>query len=159
MPRTVAPLEVVVRDVVEADQHQGAAQAAQHVGASSLEHRLDTLRLEDLVEAVNRAGVLASIATRRHHHATADGVKRVRQQTSNDRHCVRDGELGGKAGVLDERLRRVVQAEVGSAVEDDADARDNKAVVDTALAPAGLLGRLHIAISSVTMKILNYDTP
>ena len=140
--RTVLPLEVEVRHVVEADEHEGTAETTEHVGAGTLEHGLDSLVGENLVEAVNGAGVLAGIATGGHHHATTDGVQGVGDQTGNDGHRVADGELGGEVGVDEEGLRGVVESEVGSTVEDDADARHNEAVVDSALAPAGLLGGL-----------------
>ena len=54
------------------------------------------------------------------------------------------GQGGGMCGVCTVRryLGRVVEAEEGSAVDDDAAARDDEALVHTGLAPATLLGRL-----------------
>jgi hypothetical protein len=48
---------------------------------SSLEERLDTLGLDDLRSGVEHR-LVVDLASRGHHHATTDGVERVRSETS-----------------------------------------------------------------------------
>jgi len=145
---SVAPLEVVDLAVIESDQDKSAAEAAENVGASSLEESLGTLVGQNLAEAVDGSGVLAGVASRGHHHTTTDGIQRVGDEAGNDGDSVSNGELGVEVGALNEGLGSVVQSEVGSTVEDDSDAGDNESVVHTSTAPSGLLGGLHDAVEA-----------
>eukprot|EP00955_Chlamydomonas_euryale_P058825 357218-Chlamydomonas_euryale.AAC.10 len=61
---------------IVARQHTSTGNCTQHVGACTLEHRLDALILQDLGRTVHRRAVLDRRA-RRHHHATTDGVDGV----------------------------------------------------------------------------------
>ena len=73
--------------------------------------------------------------TRGHHHATTDGVKRVRGETGTGGDGPSEGERGGEVALEgadeDNRLDRVVETEVETTVDDDADDRGEEATVET----------------------------
>ena len=50
---TIAPLEVVLLAVVEADEHEGTAETTENVRAGTLEHGANTLAGENLAGAVD----------------------------------------------------------------------------------------------------------
>jgi len=142
----IAPLEVEVLGVIEADQDESTAETTENVGACTLEESWDTLLNENLAEAVNGALVLAGVFARGHHHTTTDGVQWVGDETSKNGHGVADGELHQEVGVGDVHLGGIIETEVGTAVEDDTDARNDETVVDTSASPTGSLGGLHDAV-------------
>eukprot|EP00967_Tisochrysis_lutea_P098112 scaffold144623_cov33-Tisochrysis_lutea.AAC.2 len=139
-------------DLVVADEDEGAAKSAQHVGAEALEHGTNALRLDDLRGAVQGALIEPLVAwlLGLHLKATANGVEGVRNEASNDGSGLGDGELGQEPHdtlVVLERvdgLERVEDAEVRAAIRDDANHRDAKTAVhgeDTAIG-----GGLHEAV-------------
>jgi hypothetical protein len=75
--RASTVLDVRGLDLVEAREHTGTGDTAQDVGAGATEERRESFVLEDLAGAIERALVLDSFA-RGHHHATTDGIERVR---------------------------------------------------------------------------------
>ncbi len=140
----VLPLKVVALAVVETDQDQGTGKTSEDVGTSTLVESTETFILYDLGEAVPRVLVLVGILSRSHHQTTADGVKRVGKETSSDSDSIAESELAQEASTLHEldTSESIVEAEVGTTVEDDTDARDGETIVDSSLAPASLLGSL-----------------
>mmetsp|Transcript_6305 Transcript_6305/g.18772 ORF Transcript_6305/g.18772 Transcript_6305/m.18772 type:complete len:387 (-) Transcript_6305:69-1229(-) len=153
-PREAARLHSErVLDLVVEHEHESAANRAYGVRACALEHGAEALVGEDLCEAVHGALVkplvLGLLAL--HLQAAADRVEGVRRVAGGDGHALGDGELGEDAhnavvvleGVL--LLGRVEEAEVDTAVGDDANHRHAEAVVETHEA-AGALGSLHEAV-------------
>lgn len=103
MPCLVLALVVNVRalDQIKARNGSGSGDSAQNVGARSLEEGSKALALENLHRAVHRALVVDSRA-RRHHHATADRVNGVRQNSGNDGD---DANLRSNTKLLPNRTR------------------------------------------------------
>ena len=129
-----APCNVDLLELVEAGQHTSTSNTTENVGTSALEERHDTLVLHDLQTAVNGRFVLDGLAGG-HHHATTDRVQGVRGNAGGNGHNPAQGK-GGHERVAqranqDQRLQRVVEAEVAAAVHDNADARHDEATVQT----------------------------
>lgn len=141
--------DVVGLHVVEADEDEGSAETTEDVGTGTLEEGVDTVVLEDLGSAVEGSRVLGLGGTRGHHHAATDGVEGVGDETSDDGDGVTEGEAGEEAGVLAHEVHLVggiVDAKVSTTVEDDTDAGDDEAVVDSTLTPSLGAGGLEDAV-------------
>jgi hypothetical protein len=115
-------------------QDTGTGNTTEDVGAGTLEERLDALGGDDLATGVHHRRVVDG-RTRGHHHATTDGVKRVRGETGTGGDGPSEGERGGEVALEgadeDNRLDRVVETEVETTVDDDADDRGEEATVET----------------------------
>lgn len=115
-------------------EHTSTGDTTEDVSTSTLEEGLDALLGDDLLGGVEGALVLDGL-TRRHHHATTDGVKRVRGNTGTGGDAPTEDE-GGKEVVLestgqDNGLDRVVHAEVETTVDDDTGDGGHEATVET----------------------------
>ena len=164
-------------ELVVDGQHTGAGDTTQDVGTSTLEEGADTLLGNDLGAAVNGALVVDGGA-RGHHHATADGVERVRGETGTGGDTPAEQERGDKvvleAEAAKSGLERVVHAKVQTTVDDDAgdggteaavqadDAvRGERLLVDineaVELALAGALGRLGVVGQTGTSIVERVD--
>lgn len=133
--------DVVGLHVVEADKDEGSAETTKDVGTSTLEESANSVVLEDLGSAVERSRVLGLSGTRGHHHAATDGVEGVGEETSDDGDGVTEGEAGEETGVLAHEVHLVgsiVDAKVSTTVEDDTDAGDDEAVVDSTVSSPSL---------------------
>ena len=79
--------------------------------------------------------VLFTYLTRCHHHATTDGIKRIRGNTSTSSHSPaeqeRSKEVTLKRTDKDDRLDRVVHAEVQTTVDDDTSDGRHETTVQT----------------------------
>lgn len=141
--------DVVGLHVVEADEDEGSAETTEDVGTGTLEEGVDTVVLEDLGSAVEGSRVLGLGGTRGHHHAATDGVEGVGDETSDDGDGVTEGEAGEETGILAHEVHLVggiVDAKVSTTVEDDTDAGDDEAVVDSTLTPSLSTGGLEDAV-------------
>lgn len=120
--------------LVVQSQHTSASNTTQDVGTSTLEERASTLLGNDLTSAVDRRLVLDGL-TRSHHHTTTDGVQRVRRNTGTSGHRPTQQERGNEVVLQgsnqDERLERVVHAEVQTTVDNDTNDGDGEATVQT----------------------------
>jgi len=130
--------KVELHETVKARQHTSARNASQNVGASAVHERHKALLLDDLQEAVNGAAVLLGL-TRGHHHASSHRVHRVRDEARGDRYGVAEAECGEQVRVVAQQdwLESVVEAKVAATVDDDANARDHEATIETGNAVGG----------------------
>lgn len=121
-------------ELVVDGQHTSTGDTTEDVGTGTLEEGLDTLLGNDLLEGIERALVLDGL-TRGHHHAAADGVKRVRGDTGTSGDAPTEEERGeevvGERTDEDDRLDRVVHAEVETTVDDDTSDGGTEATVQT----------------------------
>jgi len=129
---TKTPADVKLLEGVESGQDTGAGDASEDVGASALHHRHEALVLHDLHGAIDGALVLDG-RSGGHHHTTTDGVDGVRHQSGGDGDAVAQAEGEEETGVGAEQdgLERIVETEVHSAINEDADAGDDEASVET----------------------------
>ena len=92
---------------------------------------------DDLLNAVNGASVLniATLATRLHHESSADGVKRVGDDTSADGDNLGEGEESHWVSVLHVRekdgLTSVEATEVRGTISDDTNDGNTETLVET----------------------------
>ena len=132
-------------DLVVADKHHSATSATEDVGTGALEEGRHTLLLGDLDEAINGAVVEPLLGARLHHEATANSVEGVRGDTRGGDDNLGDDELEDHVGGLEDADGRVVEAEVGATVHDDARNRDTETLVERE--GATLLGSLGDAVN------------
>ena len=85
-----------------------------------------------LEEAVDGSLVLDGLSWG-HHHATTDGVDGVGHESGGDGHTPTQDETEDDGVVVSQQdgLERIVQTEVHASVDEDADARDDEAAVQT----------------------------
>lgn len=106
----------------------------ENVGTSTLEERLDTLLGNNLGSGIEGRLVLDGL-TGGHHHATTDGVKRVRGDTSGGGDAPAKSERGKEVvlEVTDEEdgLDGVVETEVETTVDDDTSDGGTETTVET----------------------------
>ena len=138
-------LQLIVKD-----QNKATAHAPEDVGPGALVEGFAPLILEDLLPAMDSPPVhdLGSFEPRLHHHPPPHGIKGVGDQARHGRHHLCDGPIHCDVGVLGVRehaFGRVVQAEVGSPIEDDALHGDAEALVQAT--DAVRLGDLHQTVS------------
>jgi len=104
------------------------------VGTGTLEERLDTLLGDNLPEGIEGGLVLDGL-TRGHHHATADGIKRVRGDTGTGGDAPTESERGeevvGESTGEEDGLDRVVHSEVKTTVDDDTSNGRTETTVET----------------------------
>ena len=115
-------------------QDTSTGDTTEDVGTGTLEERLDTLLGDNLAGGINGTLVLDGL-TRGHHHATTDGVKRVRGDTGTGGDAPTESERG-EEGVLeragkDDRLDRVVHTEVETTVDNDTSNGGEETTVET----------------------------
>jgi len=129
---TKTPADVKLLEGVESGQDTGAGDASEDVGTGALHHGHEALVLHDLHGAVDGALVLDG-RSGGHHHTTTDGVDGVRHQSGGDGDAVAQAEGEEETGVGAEQdgLERIVETEVHSAINEDADAGDDEASVET----------------------------
>jgi len=129
----VLGLDVELLELVETGEHTGTGNTTEDVGTGTLEEGHEAFSLHDLGSAVQRRRVHEGlVATRGHHHSTTDGVNWVRQDARDDGDGVSDGEGDQERWVLaGERHDGVVETEVETSVDEDADERDGKTTVET----------------------------
>merc|ERR1719456_331763 len=130
-------------DGVDASEHTSASNTTQDVRAGALHQRHEALVLHNLRSAVERRRVLHGSAGR-HHHAAADRVERVPQQTGHNRHGPAEREVQREVVNRQQNLQRVVQTEVEATVDDDTGARHHEAAVQADRAVG--LERLHVHV-------------
>lgn len=111
-------------DLIVQDKHERATSASEYVGEGSLEEGGGALLLGDGGPAVQGALVqdVALGASGLHHHAPADGVEGVRDDTGHGGHGLGDGPADHQRGVLgvgQHAARGVVETEVRRTVDDD----------------------------------------
>jgi len=148
----VFPLEVVVLEVVETDEHESASQTTEDVGTSTLVHGLDTLLSENLASAVEGVLVLSGVLTRGHHHSSANSVERIGDQTGGDGDGIAEGELGEESSLLHEIVlsEGIIETEVSTTIGNDTDARNDETVVNTTLTPTRGASSLENAVHSTS---------
>ncbi len=122
--------DVVLLDLTETGEHKSASDTTEDVGTRALEEGRNTLRLEDLPGAVKRAVVLDG-GTRRHHHTATNRVNRVREDARDNRDSVTDGKVDEEAGVAKHGHNGVVETEVETTVDNNTDAGNRKATVES----------------------------
>jgi len=130
---TSSELDVSGRDDVEAGEHTSASNTTEDVGTGTLHEGHETLVLDDLLRAIDGTVVLDG-ATRRHHHASSDGVDWVGDDAGHDGDAPaeEEGEQGRAVLADKDWLERVVETKVHTSVDEDTDARDHEATVKTA---------------------------
>ena len=135
-------------------QNTGTSNAAKDVSTSALEKRSYTLLGDDLPGSVNGRAVLdglercqqpsrldaviaavESYLSRSHHHATTNGIQRIRGNSST---CgdtpakqERGEEVAFKGADEDNRLDRVVHAKVEPTVDNNTGNRGHEATIET----------------------------
>jgi len=127
-----APVYVDLLHRVETGQNTSAGGSTKNIGACSLEEGRDSLVLEDLHSGVHWALVMHS-GTRRHHHSSTNRVDGVGGERGEHSDCVSECEGDQESGILGEEdwLERIVQTEVETSVDEDADGRNDEASVKT----------------------------
>jgi len=125
------PSDVELLEGVETGEDTGAGDAAKNVGAGTLHHGHEALVLQDLNGAVDGALVLDGGAGG-HHHTTTNGVDGVGHQTGSDGDTIAQAEGQEQSGVGSQKdgLEGIVEAEVHSTVDEDADAGNDEASVE-----------------------------
>lgn len=115
-------------------QHTSTGDTTENVGTSTLEQGLDTLLGDDLLEGIEGRVVLDGL-TRGHHHAPTDGVERVRSDTGTSGDSPTKSERGKEVTLKgtdqNNRLDRIVHAEVQTTVDDDTGDGRTEATVQT----------------------------
>lgn len=115
-------------------QDTSTGDTTEDVGTGTLEERLNSLLGDDLAESIEGRSVLDGL-TGGHHHAPADGVKRVRGDTGTGGDAPTEEERGkevvGQVTDEDNGLDRVVHAEVETTVDDDTSDGGTEATVQT----------------------------
>jgi hypothetical protein len=131
--RASSELDVSGRDDVEAGEHTSASNTTKDVRAGTLHEGHKALVLDDLLRAVDGTVVLDGAAGR-HHHASSDGVDWVGHEAGHDGDAPAEEEGEKSRAVLadEDWLERVVETKVHTSVDEDTDARDHEATVETA---------------------------
>jgi len=134
------PADVELLESVESGQDTGAGDASEDVGAGSLHHGHETLVLHDLHGAVDGALVFDGRAGG-HHHTPTNGVDGVGHQTGSDGDTVTQAEGQEQPGIGSQKdgLQGIVEAEIHATINEDTNAGDNEASVET-LDTVGLEG-------------------
>jgi hypothetical protein len=121
-------------DLIVDRQDTSTGNTTEDVGTSTLEERLDALSGDNLAGSIEGTVVLDGL-TRRHHHATADGVERVRGNTGTGgdgpTKSERGKEVALKAASEDDGLERVVHTEVQTTVDNDTSDGRHETTVET----------------------------
>ena len=126
------PSYIELLELVKASQDTGTGNATKNIGASSLHERHGSLVLHDLYSTVNGALVLDRLSGG-HHHSSSDRIDRVRYQTGSHSHGVAEHEGENDASVIAQHdgLESVVETKIASTINNDANARYNKATIQT----------------------------
>lgn len=115
-------------------QDTSTGNTTEDVGTSTLEERLDTLGGDNLASSIHGTVVLDGL-TRGHHHATTDGVKRVRSDTGTSgdgpTKSERSQEVTLEGTGEEDRLDRVVHTEVQTTVDNDTSNGGHESTVET----------------------------
>lgn len=115
-------------------QDTGTGNTTEDVGTSTLEQGLDTLLGDNLLESVEGRVVLDGL-TRGHHHAPTDSVERVRGDTGTSGDGPTKSERGEEVALKstneNDRLDRIVHAEVQTTVDDNSGDGGTEATVQT----------------------------
>ena len=115
-------------------QDTSTGNTTEDVGTGTLEERLDTLLGDDLAGSVHGGGVLDGL-TGGHHHATTNGVKRVRGNTGTggDGPAEQEGgeEVALKRTDKENGLDGVVHSEVETTVDNNSENGGTEATVET----------------------------
>lgn len=115
-------------------QDTSTGDTTENVGTSTLEQGLDTLLSNDLLEGIEGRVVLDGL-TGGHHHAPTDGVERVRSDTGTSGDGPTKSERGKEVTLKgtnqNDRLDRIVHAEVQTTVDDDTSDGRTEATVQT----------------------------
>jgi len=128
-----SPLDVGGAEDVETGQHTGTGDTTENVGAGTLHEGHETFAGDDLLGAIDGTVVLDGGATG-HHHASSDGIDWVGHDTGDDGYTPTEEETEESAAIIaDEHwLERVVKTKVHTSVDEDTDAGDDEASVETA---------------------------
>jgi len=134
------PGDVELLEGIEAGQDTSASDSSKDVGSGALHHGHKALVLHDLNGAVDGALVLDG-GTRGHHHTTTNGINGVGHQTGGDGDTVTQAEGKQQSGVGSQKdgLEGIVETEVHTTIDENADARDDESTVET-LDAVGLEG-------------------
>lgn len=115
-------------------QDTSTGDTTENVGTRTLEQGLDALLGNDLLEGIEGRVVLDGL-TRGHHHAPTDGVERVRSDTGTSGDGPTKSERGKEVTLKgtdqNDRLDRIVHAEVQTTVDDDTSNGRTEATVQT----------------------------
>ncbi len=124
--------DVPLLESIETGEDTGTGNTTEDVGTSTLEESSTTIVLENLASAVERAGVLGGLADG-HHHATTDSVERVGEETRDDGDTVSKSEGGSGVAILakEHGAEGIVETEVEATVDDNTNAGDDEATVET----------------------------
>jgi hypothetical protein len=118
-------------------EHEGTTCAAEYVGEGTLEEGTGALLSGDLSDAVHGASVLdiGTSAARLHHQSSANGVKRVGDDTSADGDDLGESEECDGACLLhvgeEDGFTSVEATEVRGTVGNDTDDGDTETLVET----------------------------
>jgi len=128
----LAPSDVELLEGVETGEDTGAGDAAKNIGARALHQGHEALVLNDLHAAIDGALVLDG-GSGGHHHATTNGVDGVGHQAGSDGDTVSQAEGKQQPGIGSEKngLQGIVEAEVHSTVDENADAGNDESSVET----------------------------
>jgi len=134
------PSDVQLLEGVETSQDTSTGDTSEDVGAGALHHGHEALVLHDLNGAIDGALVLDG-RSGGHHHTTTNGVNGIGHETGGHGDTVSQAEGKEQPGVgsQKDRLQRIVETEVHSTVDEDADARNDESSVET-LDTVGLEG-------------------
>jgi len=120
-------------EVIVTREDTSTGNSTEDVSTSTLEERLGTFLGNDLTESVERRVILDS-GTRGHHHTTTNGINRVRSKTGtgSDSPTKSEGSEERALEVLREhRLKRIVETEVETTVNNDTNTRDVETTIQT----------------------------
>jgi len=129
---TQTPLDVDTLEGIETGQDTGTGDTTEDVSSGSLHHGHEAFVLEDLNGAIH--GVLVfDGGTRGHHHSSTNGVNGVGHKTGGNGDTPAEQEGQENVGVLTQQdgLQGVVETEVHATVDEDTDARNDEATVQT----------------------------
>jgi len=129
---TSSEFDVGSGDDVEAGKYTSTGNTAEDVGAGTLHERHKALVLDDLLSAIDGAVVLGA-TTGGHHHASSDGIDWVGHEAGHDGYSPtkEEGDESAAAIANKDWLERIVKTKVHTTVDEDTDARDDEASVDT----------------------------
>ncbi len=126
------PLDVERLELVETSQDTSAGNTTQDIGTSTLHQGHETLALDDFDGAVDGAIVLDG-GTGGHHHTTTDSVDGVGHEAGSDGHTPtqQEGQEDWSIFTQKDGLQGVVETEVHATVDEDTDAGDGEATVQS----------------------------
>merc|ERR1712053_4039 len=119
-------------DDVETSKYTSTGDTSKNVSTSTFHHGHKTFVLQDLGTAIDGT-VVFNTTTTGHHHSSSNGIDWVGSQTGNngDRPTQEEGDKSGSRVANNDWFQRIVKSKVQTSVDEDTDARDDKASVET----------------------------